>query len=145
MKVLLDGHDVRRLNVRWLRQHIGVVSQEPVLFATTIAENIRYGREGVTDDEIRAAAVAANAHDFITKLPEVSLPRAAAAHEFPLQCAVFLAIQYVGWGEWSPIVRRAKTARCHCTSLGAKSQDTSPGRSHVGVGHSEREVGSGRS
>ncbi|XP_065836632.1 ATP-dependent translocase ABCB1-like isoform X2 [Oscarella lobularis] len=68
--VLLDGHDVRRLNVRWLRQHIGVVSQEPVLFATTIAENIRYGREGVTDDEIRAAAVAANAHDFITKLPE---------------------------------------------------------------------------
>ena len=68
--VLLDGKDIRNLNLRWLRRNIGVVSQEPVLFATTIAENIRYGREGVTEEEIVAAAKAANAHDFIMTLPD---------------------------------------------------------------------------
>ncbi|KAK7508463.1 hypothetical protein BaRGS_00000029 [Batillaria attramentaria] len=69
-KVMLDGTDIRELNVRWLREHIGVVSQEPVLFATTIAENISYGREGVSQQEIEAAARNANAHDFISSLPE---------------------------------------------------------------------------
>nr|KAG5714213.1 hypothetical protein BaRGS_018430 [Batillaria attramentaria] len=68
--VMLDGTDIRELNVRWLREHIGVVSQEPVLFATTIAENISYGREGVSQQEIEAAARNANAHDFISSLPE---------------------------------------------------------------------------
>ena len=58
------------LNLHWLRQHIGVVSQEPVLFATTIAENIRYGRDGVTQAEIESAAKAANAHSFISELPD---------------------------------------------------------------------------
>ena len=69
---MLDGTDIRELNVRWLRSHIGVVSQEPVLFATTIAENIRYGHEGISQQEIEAAAKNANAHDFIMSLPEVS-------------------------------------------------------------------------
>ncbi|PVD39429.1 hypothetical protein C0Q70_02059 [Pomacea canaliculata] len=69
-QVLLDGIDIRELNVRWLRSNIGVVSQEPVLFATTIAENIRYGRDGVTQAEIEQAAKNANAHDFIMALPE---------------------------------------------------------------------------
>ena len=68
--VLLDGKDLRDLNLRWLRRNIGVVSQEPVLFGTTIAENIRYGREGVTQEEIEAAAKAANAHNFIMSLPD---------------------------------------------------------------------------
>ena len=68
--VLLDGKDLRHLNLRWLRRHIGVVSQEPVLFGTTIAENIRYGREGVTQEEVVTAAKAANAHDFIMSLPD---------------------------------------------------------------------------
>ena len=67
--VLVDGKDVKSLNLKWLRSQIGVVSQEPVLFATTIAENIRYGREGVTQKEIESAAHAANAHDFIMTLP----------------------------------------------------------------------------
>ena len=61
---------MRDLNLHWLRQHIGVVSQEPVLFATTIAENIRYGRDGVTQAEIESAAKAANAHSFISELPD---------------------------------------------------------------------------
>ncbi|XP_033639476.1 LOW QUALITY PROTEIN: ATP-dependent translocase ABCB1-like [Asterias rubens] len=68
--VKLDGNDLRDINVRWLRENIGVVSQEPVLFATTIAENIRYGRVDATDEEIKAAAKEANAHDFISALPD---------------------------------------------------------------------------
>lgn len=68
--VTVDGHDIRTLNIKWLRENIGVVSQEPVLFGTTIAENIRYGREDVTDAEIEQAAKEANAYDFISKLPD---------------------------------------------------------------------------
>ena len=60
---------MRELNLKWLRSNIGVVSQEPVLFDTTIAENIRYGNENVTLDDIKKAARDANAHDFISKLP----------------------------------------------------------------------------
>lgn len=71
--VMIDGTDIRQLNIKWLRLHIGVVSQEPVLFATTIAENIRYGRDGVSQQEIETAAKEANAHDFITSLPLVGL------------------------------------------------------------------------
>ncbi|XP_068942330.1 ATP-dependent translocase ABCB1 [Petaurus breviceps papuanus] len=67
--VTIDGQDIRTLNVRYLREITGVVSQEPVLFATTIAENIRYGREDVTMEEIEKAIKEANAYDFIMKLP----------------------------------------------------------------------------
>lgn len=72
LQVTVDGHDIRTLNVKWLRENIGVVSQEPVLFGTTIKENIRYGREDVTDAEIIQATKEANAYDFISKLPDVS-------------------------------------------------------------------------
>ncbi|XP_069915959.1 phosphatidylcholine translocator ABCB4 isoform X1 [Oryctolagus cuniculus] len=66
----IDGQDIRTLNVRYLREIIGVVSQEPVLFSTTIAENIRYGRGNVTMDEIKQAVKEANAYEFIMKLPQ---------------------------------------------------------------------------
>uniref|UniRef100_A0A8C9NLQ8 ABC-type xenobiotic transporter n=1 Tax=Serinus canaria TaxID=9135 RepID=A0A8C9NLQ8_SERCA len=69
-EILLDGRDIRTLNIKWLRENIGIVSQEPVLFATTIAENIRYGREDITDAEIEQAAKEANAFDFISRLPD---------------------------------------------------------------------------
>ncbi|XP_050974699.1 bile salt export pump [Labeo rohita] len=68
--VTLDGHDIRSLNIQWLRSLIGIVEQEPVLFATTIAENIRYGRPGVTMVEIIEAAKQANAYNFIMDLPQ---------------------------------------------------------------------------
>ncbi|XP_026226619.1 ATP-binding cassette, sub-family B (MDR/TAP), member 4 [Anabas testudineus] len=68
--VCIDGHDIRSLNIRYLREMIGVVSQEPILFATTIAENIRYGRPDVTQQEIEQAAKEANAYDFIMNLPD---------------------------------------------------------------------------
>jgi len=64
-KVTLDGHDLRELNVKWLRQQIGLVGQEPVLFSGTIEENIAYGKPGATREEIHNAARAANAYDFI--------------------------------------------------------------------------------
>lgn len=60
---------MRDLNLKWLRSNIGVVSQEPVLFDTSIAENIRYGKEGISLDDIKRAAKDANAQDFISKLP----------------------------------------------------------------------------
>lgn len=69
-RVTLDGVDLRELDPAWLREQIGVVSQEPILFATTIADNIRYGRPGAPLDAVESAARAANAHDFILKFPE---------------------------------------------------------------------------
>ncbi|XP_071071286.1 phosphatidylcholine translocator ABCB4 isoform X2 [Dasypus novemcinctus] len=66
----IDGQDIRNFNVRYLREIIGVVSQEPVLFSTTIAENIRYGRGNVTMEEIKKAVIEANAYEFIMKLPK---------------------------------------------------------------------------
>ncbi len=69
-RVLVDGHDLRDLAPDGLRRRIGVVSQEPILFSCSIAENIRYGRAGATDAEIEAAARTANAHDFIQRFPE---------------------------------------------------------------------------
>jgi ATP-binding cassette subfamily B (MDR/TAP) protein 1 len=68
--ILLDGHDLRDLNLRWLRRQIGLVSQEPALFATTIRENLLLGRDGATQEELEEAARVANAHSFIVKLPD---------------------------------------------------------------------------
>ncbi|NXA15021.1 ABCBB protein, partial [Sapayoa aenigma] len=68
--VTLDGHDIRSLNIQWLRSQIGIVEQEPVLFATTIAENIRYGRDEATMEDIINAAKQANAYNFIMDLPQ---------------------------------------------------------------------------
>ncbi|XP_078466381.1 ATP-dependent translocase ABCB1-like isoform X1 [Lampetra planeri] len=69
-QVLLDGEDVRELNVHWLRERVAVVSQEPVLFGCSIAENIAYGREGVSRGDVERAAREAYAYDFIAALPE---------------------------------------------------------------------------
>jgi ATP-binding cassette subfamily B (MDR/TAP) protein 1 len=77
--VFLDGHDVSTLNLRWLRQQISLVQQEPTLFGTTIFENIRHGligtkweheKEEKQKELILEAAKMANAHDFISELPE---------------------------------------------------------------------------
>jgi ATP-binding cassette subfamily B protein len=67
--VLVDGHDVRGVRLKSLRQQIGLVLQDTILFAGTIADNIRYGRLGATFDLIVEAARAANAHEFILALP----------------------------------------------------------------------------
>ncbi|KAH6755376.1 ATP binding cassette subfamily B1 [Perilla frutescens var. hirtella] len=69
-QVVLDGHDIKTLKLRWLRQQIGLVSQEPALFATTIKENILLGRADASLVEIEEASRVANAHSFIVKLPD---------------------------------------------------------------------------
>ncbi len=69
-QILLDGVDIRDYDLRWLRQQIGVVLQEPYLFHGTIHENIRYGRPDASDLEVIAAAKAANAHDFVVGFPD---------------------------------------------------------------------------
>ncbi|RHY27338.1 hypothetical protein DYB32_006852 [Aphanomyces invadans] len=67
--ILLDGIDLRSLNLHWLRDHISLVGQEPVLFAGSIADNIRTGKPSATSEEVVAAAKMANAHDFILRFP----------------------------------------------------------------------------
>jgi ATP-binding cassette subfamily B protein len=69
-EIALDGTSLRTLDPSWVREQVGAVSQEPVLFAASIAENVRYGRPGATDDEVRAALRAANALDFVLAFPE---------------------------------------------------------------------------
>ncbi|VAI56740.1 unnamed protein product [Triticum turgidum subsp. durum] len=69
-EVALDGVDIRRLRLKWLRAQIGLVSQEPALFATSIMENILFGKEDAAPEEVTAAAKAANAHNFISQLPQ---------------------------------------------------------------------------
>ncbi len=69
-RVTLDGVDLRELDPGWLRRLVGVVSQEPVLFSTTIADNVRYGRPEASDAEVLAAIRAANAETFVLGFPD---------------------------------------------------------------------------
>ncbi|KAL8468366.1 hypothetical protein ACS0TY_031549 [Phlomoides rotata] len=69
-EVLIDGVNLKSMNLRWIRGKIGLVSQEPILFATTMKENVLYGKEDATDEEIRRAIELANAAKFIDKLPQ---------------------------------------------------------------------------
>ncbi|RHN52564.1 putative xenobiotic-transporting ATPase [Medicago truncatula] len=69
-EVLIDGVNLKNLQLRWIREQIGLVSQEPILFTTSIRENIAYGKEGATDEEITTAITLANAKNFIDRLPQ---------------------------------------------------------------------------
>lgn len=69
--VYLDSVEIKKFKLSWLRQQMGLVSQEPILFNETIRANIAYGKQGeVTEEEIIAATKAANAHNFISSLPQ---------------------------------------------------------------------------
>ena len=67
--VLIDGVDLREMDLSWVRRHMGMVSQEPALFSGTIRQNILYGKQDATEAELAAAAAAANAAEFISRLP----------------------------------------------------------------------------
>ncbi|CAN1127328.1 ABC transporter B family member 13 [Linum perenne] len=69
-RILLDGHDLKSLRLKWLRQQMGLVSQEPTLFGTTISDNIMFSKEDASMEQIFEAAKAANAHSFIQQLPD---------------------------------------------------------------------------
>lgn len=66
----MDWHDLKTLQLKWLREQMGLVSQEPALFATTIVGNILFGKENADMNQIIEAAKAANAHEFIEGLPD---------------------------------------------------------------------------
>ena len=68
--LLLDGKDLKTLNPAWLRDQVGIVSQEPILFSTSIEENVRYGRSNATREEVLKACEVANAQSFIERFPE---------------------------------------------------------------------------
>jgi ATP-binding cassette subfamily B (MDR/TAP) protein 8 len=69
--VYIDKYNLNSLDAQWMREaHIGLVSQEPMLFASTILENIRYGRPSATDEEVIEASKLANAHTFIESFPK---------------------------------------------------------------------------
>jgi len=72
-KILLDGHDIKHLNLRWFRSLMGFVQQKPVLFNLSIRDNIAYGdnTRDVSQQEIEQAAIKANIHDLIISLPKV--------------------------------------------------------------------------
>ncbi|KAJ9171650.1 hypothetical protein P3X46_014986 [Hevea brasiliensis] len=69
-EVLIDGINLKEFQLKWIREKIGLVSQEPVLFTVSIRDNIAYGKDGATTEEIRAATELANAAKFIDKLPQ---------------------------------------------------------------------------
>ncbi|KAF9669200.1 hypothetical protein SADUNF_Sadunf14G0083100 [Salix dunnii] len=69
-EVLIDGTNIKEFQLKWIREKIGLVSQEPVLFASSIKDNIAYGKDSATTEEIKAAAELANAAKFIDKLPQ---------------------------------------------------------------------------
>ncbi|OMO52757.1 hypothetical protein COLO4_37004 [Corchorus olitorius] len=69
-EILLDGIAIDKLQLKWLRSQMGLVSQEPALFATSIKENILFGKEDASMEEVVEAAKAANAHNFISQLPQ---------------------------------------------------------------------------
>ena len=69
-RVLLDGRDLREMTQDSVRSQIGVVLQDPFLFNGSVADNIRYARPGASDEQVRAAAGAANAHEFVVELPQ---------------------------------------------------------------------------
>uniref|UniRef100_A0A1J3GPL7 ABC transporter B family member 4 n=2 Tax=Noccaea caerulescens TaxID=107243 RepID=A0A1J3GPL7_NOCCA len=69
-EVLIDGINLKEFQLKWIRSKIGLVSQEPVLFTSSIKDNIAYGKEGATIEEIKAAAELANASKFVDKLPQ---------------------------------------------------------------------------
>lgn len=88
-KITLDGIEIQKLQLKWLRQQMGLVSQEPMLFNDTIRANIAYGKEGdATETEILAAAELANAHNFISGLQQVK------KLEFYCDCTLSSCLHY---------------------------------------------------
>ncbi|KAF7126723.1 hypothetical protein RHSIM_Rhsim11G0017900 [Rhododendron simsii] len=82
-QILLDGVDIKEFDIKWLRQQIGLVNQEPALFATTIRENILYGKDDATLEEISRAAKLSEAMSFINNLPDRFETQAASSHRLP--------------------------------------------------------------
>ena len=136
--VTLDEEGVRGMNIRWLRRQVGVISQEPILFDTTIAENIRYGAlfRQVSDEEVVEAAKTANVHSFIDTLPNVgALPPMCAS---PDVVGVSSAgVQHRCRGKGNPAEWWTEAEDSHSPCPGEGPQDPPPGRGHLSPGQQE--------
>lgn len=135
-QVTLDGHDVRGLNIQWLRSLIGIVEQEPVLFATTIAENIRFGRPGVSMEDIISAAKQANAYKFIMDLPQVAVSGCRSAKQKSFKSVLnthqhLTEIRHLGRGGWRSDERRSEAAHRHRSGSGPEPPDPAAGHGHI--------------
>jgi ATP-binding cassette subfamily B (MDR/TAP) protein 1 len=73
--ITLDGIDLRQLNIQWLRSQFALVSQQPVLFPTSVYINIASGKQDASEDDVVTAAKSANAHNFISEFPEKSVKK----------------------------------------------------------------------
>jgi ATP-binding cassette, subfamily B (MDR/TAP), member 1 len=112
--VLLDGHNITELDIKWLRSQIGLVNQEPALFATSIRENILYGKDDATINDINHAAKLSEAITFINHLPDRYETQVCALHNFIRSC--FKIDCYGGKNNFfhimcSEILSRASTIR----------------------------------
>jgi ABC-type multidrug transport system fused ATPase/permease subunit len=105
-EILMDGVNIATLDPSWLRRNIAIVSQEPVLFGTSIAENISFGKNDATKEEIERAAKLANAHDFIANFPGGNTIVVMRYSEF--------RIQHYGRRERCAAERWTEAANCHC-------------------------------
>ena len=134
----LDGNDVRDLNIRWLRSQIGIVSQEPVLFDSSIADNIRYGANfrDISDEEVIEAAKAANIHSFIESLPQVSANRAVYIPGWVSDYHLSpLGLQHQCGKQRHPAVRGTEAAYCYRPCSGEEPQSVTAGRGYLCPGH----------
>ena len=123
-QVLIDDKPITARNVQSVRRQIGIVMQDSILFSGTLAENIRYGRPDATDDEVIAAARAANAHEFISKLRNGYELQGRRARRLPQ--------------------RRPAPARRHCPRAAEGPAHPHPRRSHQRARFPERKAHPGR-
>ena len=85
LQVLVDGFDVRDSNLHELRGQVGLVSQEPILFSCTVRDNICYANPEATQQQVEEAAMAANAHSFVERLPDGYNTQVSCGTDTPLQ------------------------------------------------------------
>lgn len=82
-EILIDGHNIKDLDLNFLRRNIGAVSQEPSLFSGTINDNLKVGKMDANHEEIQSAAMMANAHSFVSQLPNQYLTEASEKCHIP--------------------------------------------------------------
>jgi ABC-type multidrug transport system fused ATPase/permease subunit len=125
--ISLDGNDLKDLNVKWLREHVGLVSQEPKLFAMSIRDNIKVACPDATQEEVEEAARKANAHDFISafgKGYDTSVgDEGAQLSGGRKQMMVYLLARGSFLNYTFIYVFRSKAANCHCASPHQETQD----------------------